>query len=328
MAACKCHAARAGPTTPIPWAYRSCSHAIAAHIIGRPTASHRLARIMVTAGSSPALLMAIACLVDAGDEIIMTDPYYACYPNFIRILKARSPPRSHRQRGRVPAGPLQGKAAHEPGKNPAHQLAGKPHGRLPGHGAPEGLGNLGIPIISDEIYHGLVYESEQHTILEFTDNAIVINGFSKAYAMTGWRLGWAVFPPSLIRTAQKIQQNLMICAPSIAQWGGVAALTEAGADVEDMQSDLCRPEKGHARRDVPARVQRGGGAHRRLLCPGEHGRSLHRLPACLPWISWSTRAWVLPRASISGPGLKGISGSPTPTRRKTSWRGCPGWPPI
>ncbi|HOO91535.1 MAG TPA: aminotransferase class I/II-fold pyridoxal phosphate-dependent enzyme, partial [Syntrophales bacterium] len=91
-----------------------------------------------------------------------------------------------------------------------------------------------LPIISDEIYHGLVYESQQHTILEYTDNAIVINGFSKAYAMTGWRLGWAVFPKALARTAQKIQQNLMICAPSVAQWGGIAALTEAHDDVARM----------------------------------------------------------------------------------------------
>ena len=97
------------------------------------------------------------------------------------------------------------------------------------------LCSLGLPIISDEIYHGLVYTGTQHTILEYTENAVVVNGFSKAYAMTGWRLGWAVFPKNLIRAAQKLQQNLMICAPSVAQWAGISALTEAVHDVERMK---------------------------------------------------------------------------------------------
>ena len=200
--------------------------------------------VMITAGSSPALLTAIACLVDAHDEIIMTDPYYACYPNFAKILGAVP--------HLVPAGGADGFQL-DPSKvkdrtskstkallinspaNPTGVCLDKEHLKA--------LSSLPIPIISDEIYHGLVYESEQHTILEFTDNAIVINGFSKAYAMTGWRLGWAIFPASLIRTAQKIQQNLMICAPSVAQWAGVAALTKAGDDVENMRLTFARRRK-------------------------------------------------------------------------------------
>ena len=201
-------------------------------------------RVMVTAGSSPALLTAIACLVDAHDEIIMTDPYYACYPNFTKILGAFP--------HLVPTGSADGFQI-DPSKvkdrtskstkallinspaNPTGVCLDKEHLKA--------LSSLPIPIISDEIYHGLVYESEQHSILEFTDNAIVINGFSKAYAMTGWRLGWAIFPASLIRTAQKIQQNLMICAPSVAQWAGVAALTKAGNDVENMRLTFARRRK-------------------------------------------------------------------------------------
>jgi aspartate/methionine/tyrosine aminotransferase len=67
-------------------------------------------------------------------------------------------------------------------------------------------------IVSDEIYHGLVYEGEAHSILEFTDRAFVINGFSKLYAMTGWRLGYLIAPQEFIRPMQKIQQNLFISA--------------------------------------------------------------------------------------------------------------------
>ncbi|MDT8274303.1 MAG: aminotransferase class I/II-fold pyridoxal phosphate-dependent enzyme, partial [Desulfomonilia bacterium] len=190
---------------------------------------------------SPALLMAIACLVDAGDEVILSDPYYACYPNFIRILNAR--PRL------IPTGSNEGFQL-----NPDTVRAclgsstraimvnspANPTGVCLDEEHLKGLTNVGLPVISDEIYHGLVYTGEQHTALEYTDNAIVINGFSKAYAMTGWRLGWAVFPKHLIRTAQKIQQNLMICAPSIAQWAGIAALTEATEEVERMREIFSR----------------------------------------------------------------------------------------
>jgi len=192
-------------------------------------------QVLVTAGSSPALLIAMASLAGAGDTIILTDPYYACYPNFVKLIGASS--------RLIPTGldkfqldPEKVRHAMDPSvravvvNSPAN-----PTGVCLDGSHLEELASLGVPVISDEIYHGLVYTGEQHTILEYTDNAVVTNGFSKAYAMTGWRLGWAVFPKRLIRSAQKIQQNLMICAPSVAQWGGVAALTEAADDVECMR---------------------------------------------------------------------------------------------
>jgi (5-formylfuran-3-yl)methyl phosphate transaminase len=197
------------------------------------------AQVMVTAGSSPALLNAIACLVDPGDGIILTDPHYACYPNFIRILGAEPK--------RIPTGsddafqlnPDKVKAAITPKvKAMVINSPANPTGICLDDAHMRALADIGLPVISDEIYHGLVYAGEQHSILEYTDNAIVINGFSKAWAMTGWRLGWAVFPKNLIRTAQKIQQNLIICAPSVSQWGGVAALTEAHDDVERMRLEF------------------------------------------------------------------------------------------
>jgi aspartate/methionine/tyrosine aminotransferase len=95
-------------------------------------------------------------------------------------------------------------------------------------------------IISDEIYHGLVYEGDVHTILEFTDCAFVINGFSKLYAMTGWRLGYVIAPKEFIRPMQKIQQNLFISASSFAQWGAVAGLRETEKDIEKMRKTYDR----------------------------------------------------------------------------------------
>ena len=99
----------------------------------------------------------------------------------------------------------------------------------------EEIASFGVPIISDEIYHGLVYGEREHSILEFTDNAFVLNGFSKAYAMTGWRLGYLIAPLMLIRPMQKIQQNLFISANAFVQWAGVAALREAEPDMLRMR---------------------------------------------------------------------------------------------
>jgi aspartate/methionine/tyrosine aminotransferase len=193
-------------------------------------------QVLVTAGSSPALLIAMACLAGTGDEMILTDPYYACYPNFIKVLGADARLIPTGGNDRFQLDPQKVKHALNPSvramvinspANPTGVCLDEEHMRE--------LCSLGLPIISDEIYHGLVYTGEQHTILEYTENAIVINGFSKAYAMTGWRLGWAIFPKHLIRTAQKLQQNLMICAPSSAQWAGISALTEAEEDVKRMK---------------------------------------------------------------------------------------------
>jgi len=100
----------------------------------------------------------------------------------------------------------------------------------------EKIAGLEPHILSDEIYHGLVYEEKEHSILEYTDKAFVLNGFSKAYAMTGWRLGYVISPPEFVRDLQKIQQNFFICAASVSQWAGVAALKEAAPDVERMKS--------------------------------------------------------------------------------------------
>jgi aspartate/methionine/tyrosine aminotransferase len=98
------------------------------------------------------------------------------------------------------------------------------------------LAELGPFIVSDEIYHGLVYEGKEHTILEFTDRALVINGFSKLYAMTGWRLGYLIAPPGFVRPLQKLMQNFFISANPFVQRAGIAALTQAGPEVEKMRA--------------------------------------------------------------------------------------------
>ena len=89
-------------------------------------------------------------------------------------------------------------------------------------------------VVSDEVYHGLVYEGRAHSALEFSPDAVVINGFSKLYSMTGWRLGYAIVPSEMVRPMQKLQQNLYVSPPDFTQLAAIAALTRTASDVERM----------------------------------------------------------------------------------------------
>src|SRR5205085_450312 len=94
-------------------------------------------------------------------------------------------------------------------------------------GIADAAGRGGAVVVSDEIYHGLVYEGRARSILEFTDRAFVLNGFSKAFAMTGWRLGYVIGPAREIRALQTLFGNFFISTNEFVQWAGVAALREA-----------------------------------------------------------------------------------------------------
>lgn len=193
-------------------------------------------RVLVTSGTSPALFMAFSALLNPGDEIIVSNPHYPCYPNFAEFIGAspvfvnvyeedgfqyRAEDIRHRITPRTKAILI---------NSPAN-----PTGNLLSPQRMKQVADLGLPVIADEIYHGLVYGEKEHSILEYADNAFVLNGFSKAFAMTGWRLGYIIAPPEYVRPLQKIQQNLFISAGSVSQWAGVAALKEAGPDVERMR---------------------------------------------------------------------------------------------
>jgi aspartate/methionine/tyrosine aminotransferase len=192
-------------------------------------------QILVTAGTSPAMLLLFGHLLNPGDEVVLSDPYYACYPNFIRY--ADGTPvyvgiteedgfqyRPEAIRSRI--GPRTRALVINSPANPTGTVLSAD--RMAAIGA---LSRDGGPlIVSDEIYHGLSYEGRDRTILEFTDRAFVLNGFSKAYAMTGWRLGWVVAPPDHIRALQTLYGNFFISTNEFVQWAGVAALREAGDD--------------------------------------------------------------------------------------------------
>ncbi len=193
-------------------------------------------QILIASGTSPAMLLLFSALLEPGDEVILSNPYYPCYPNIIRF---------------VDGSPVFVKVLEEEGfQYLPEMIEEKLNPKVKGimiNSPSNPTGNVMRPermkeitkfspfIISDEIYHGLVYEGKVHTILEFTDRAFVINGFSKLYAMTGWRLGYLIAPQEFIRPMQKIQQNLFISASSFAQWGALMGLKEAEKDVQKMR---------------------------------------------------------------------------------------------
>lgn len=194
-------------------------------------------QVIVTSGTSPAILMVLLALCNPNDEIILSDPCYACYPNFISLSGAKMV--------KVPVFEEDGFQYRPENICPAITEKTKailinspmnPTGNLLSPETLQQIAQFSPYIISDEIYHGLVYEDKAHSILEFTRKAFVLNGFSKLYAMTGLRLGYVIVPEEFVRPIQKLQQNLFICASSVAQRAGIAALRNASADVEHMKN--------------------------------------------------------------------------------------------
>ena len=193
-------------------------------------------QFIVTSGTSPAMILIFGALLDPGDEVLLPNLHYACYPNVMKLVDAV--PRY------VPVEEADGfqlnPAALGPYLTPRTKAVlinspGNPSGTLMPPEWMARLANLGPYVISDEIYHGLVYEGKEHSILEFTEKAFVINGFSKVYAMTGWRLGYLLAPPDFIRPLQKLMQNFFISANPFVQRAGIAALTQAGGEIEAMR---------------------------------------------------------------------------------------------
>jgi len=192
-------------------------------------------QILVTAGTSPAMLLVFGHLLDPADEVVLSDPYYACYPNFIRYAEGapvyvgvteddgfQYRPEAIRER----MGPRTKAILVNSPANPTGTVLSTE--RLAG--IAELASASGPFVVSDEIYHGLSYQGRDRTILEFTERAFVLNGFSKAYAMTGWRLGWVVVPREHIRALQTLYGNFFISTNEFVQWAGVAALREAGEE--------------------------------------------------------------------------------------------------
>jgi aspartate/methionine/tyrosine aminotransferase len=182
------------------------------------------------------MMLVFSALLEAGDEAIISDPGYACYPNFIRFSGGVPVPVTVAEADgfQLSAEAISSRITPRT-RAVVINSPSNPTGTLLSGERMEEIADPGVRVVSDEIYHGLVYAGRERSILEFSDDAIVLNGFSKLYAMTGLRLGYLIAPPEFIRPIQKMQQNLFICANSAVQRAGIAALRETGEDVARMR---------------------------------------------------------------------------------------------
>lgn len=193
-------------------------------------------QVIVSSGTSPLMLLLFSALLEQGDEFILPDPGYACYPGFIKFSGGIPVPvRTAAENGFQPQPQQVQELISDKTRGLLINSPSNPAGSVLSGAEMQALAELPIPIISDEIYHGLTYEGEERCILEYTQDAFVLGGFSKAYAMTGWRLGYLISPLSCVRTLQVLHQNFLICANHFVQRGGIAALQRCQEDVADMR---------------------------------------------------------------------------------------------
>ncbi|MRT32271.1 pyridoxal phosphate-dependent aminotransferase [Herbaspirillum sp. CAH-3] len=203
-------------------------------------------RIVITAGASAALLLACAALVERDTEVLMPDPSYPCNRHFVAAFEGRAK--------LIASGPehrfqLSAQMVREHwGDKTRGVLLASPSNPTGTSIVPEELRAIlgevrqrgGFTIV-DEIYQGLSYDGAPFSALSLGEDVVVINSFSKYFNMTGWRLGWLVLPPALVPQVEKLAQNLLICASSIAQHAAVACFTpETLAIYEERKAEFKR----------------------------------------------------------------------------------------
>ncbi len=254
------------PGAPAPLAVReAATRALAegvigyAEALGRPALRQRIARhygeaygvdvsperVIVATGSSGAFLLAFLAGFDPGARIAMTAPGYPAYANILASLglepvlidvgaDTRYSPTAALLEAAHRAKRLDGALLASPANPTGAMIPSAEFQKICAF-----CEDAGILFVSDEIYHGLSYERPCETALAHSRNAIVVNSFSKYYAMTGWRLGWLVAPESLMRPMERLQQSLAISAPTLAQIAALEAF-EAKAELEAVKASYAR----------------------------------------------------------------------------------------
>ncbi len=189
-------------------------------------------RIVVTAGASGALLLALACLAEPGSEWLVTDPGYPCNAHFIRSFEGVPKAIAVRAENNFQPTPAE-VAAHWNERTAGALFASpaNPTGTLLDDAALAAIAafihDRRGQLIVDEIYHGLTYERDAVSALQFDDEVFIVQSFSKYFNMTGWRLGWLVVPERHVRAVEKLAQNLFIAPSTPAQYAALAAFAPA-----------------------------------------------------------------------------------------------------
>ena len=194
------------------------------------------ARVIVTPGSSGAFLLAFTALFDTGDRVGIGAPGYPSYRQILKALDLVPVEIATRQENRLQ--PVADELTGLDLRGLMVASPANPSGTMLDRAAMEALiaacQQTDTAFISDEIYHGIEYEAKAVSALEITDEAYVINSFSKYFSMTGWRVGWMVVPMDHVRLIERLAQNLFICAPHASQ---VVALAAMDCD-EELQANL------------------------------------------------------------------------------------------
>jgi aspartate/methionine/tyrosine aminotransferase len=194
-------------------------------------------RIAVTAGSSAAFVLAFLAMFDAGDAVALPSPGYPCYRHILTALGQRAVlfetgpatdwmPTAEDVVGAVRRDGVKGLLIASPANPTGTMISAARMDELVA-----ACRHHGVQLISDEIYHGLTYERAAETALAHSDDAVVINSFSKYFSMTGWRIGWMVVPEAVVRSVERLAQNFYISPPSIAQVAALGAF-DAGEELE------------------------------------------------------------------------------------------------
>jgi aspartate/methionine/tyrosine aminotransferase len=203
--------------------------AICAHYMAAYGESIHPDRIIVTTGSSAGFILGFLAAFEPGDRIALASPGYPAYRNILTALDLVPV--------QLPAGPAEHYQAtvellHAAGPGIAGLIIASPANPTGTMLAEEEIAALarycaehGIRLVSDEIYHGITYGRAATTALAATDDAIVVNSFSKYFSMTGWRIGWMVVPPALLRAVECLAQNLFISPPALSQYAALAAFS-------------------------------------------------------------------------------------------------------
>jgi len=206
--------------------------AISGHYFSRYGLEISPARIVVTAGASGALLLALGVLVNPGDEWLLPDPGYPCNRHFVRLLEGR--PVSLAVNAASNYQPTANQVAASWTDKTKGLLVASPANptgtlldREPMTALADVVARRGGTLLVDEIYHGLSYGVDAMSALAISDEIFVINSFSKYFGMTGWRLGWLVAPDRYVREIEKLAQNLYIAPSTVAQHAALAAFQPA-----------------------------------------------------------------------------------------------------
>lgn len=205
-------------------------------------------RVLITPGASGALQLALAWATQPSDEVLLADPGYPCNRSMVHFLGAvpRNVATDASTRYQLPAELV------APRINPATAaiLAASPSNPTGTLIDPDQLAALvalarqhGLRLIMDEIYHGLVYGPDCHSVLETDPDAIVVNSFSKYFGMTGWRVGWLIAPEAAVRDMERLQQNLFIAASTPAQYGALAAFGDDAMAVHEARRQQFRQRR-------------------------------------------------------------------------------------